>query len=245
MAPIKKKEDMEDQLNNLDSSSLPVKMENELKQLPKIEMPKAVKPMLATLVDKPFDSKDWIFEIKWDGYRALAAIKKESIHLYSRNSQLFDNRFPDLLDDLKAIHSEALLDGEIVVSDSNGNPSFQLVQNYQRLHEGTLVYYVFDLLYLDGHDLRQLPLIHRKEFLKKILPDLPHVCYCDHIEEKGIAFFDAAVKKGLEGIMAKKLKAAIEKAAAGIGLKSNLISAKKLLSAALQLRKGLESILVP
>lgn len=160
--------------------------------------------MLATLVDEPFDAKDWIFEIKWDGYRALAEIQKESVHLYSRSFQLFDKRYPSLIDHLRSIQTEAVLDGEIVVLDEEGKPSFQLVQNYQRTQKGTLVYFVFDLLYLEGYDIRHLPLIERKKLLKKLLPDIPQVRYCDHIKEKGKAFFKAARDKDLEGIIGKQ-----------------------------------------
>jgi bifunctional non-homologous end joining protein LigD len=169
------------------------------------EMPSHVKPMLATLVDEPFDAQDWIFEVKWDGYRALAEIQKESCHLYSRNLQTFDKRFPALLADLRSIPATALLDGEIVVLDDQGKPSFQLVQNYQRTQSGTLIYYVFDLLYLEGYDVRQLPLIERKKLLKQLLPDnLTHLRFCEHVEEKGKAFFEAALREGFEGIIAKQ-----------------------------------------
>jgi bifunctional non-homologous end joining protein LigD len=168
------------------------------------KMPSGVKPMLATLVDEPFDDKDWIFEIKWDGYRALAEIHKDRVHLYSRNFQSFDRRFPPLVDDLNSIKVDALLDGEIVVLDEQGKPSFQLVQNYQKNQIGTLIYYVFDLLYLEGHDIRTVPLIKRKELLKKLLPDTPHIRFCDHVQKRGIDFFKAASQKGLEGIIAKQ-----------------------------------------
>lgn len=169
------------------------------------DMPTDVKPMLATLVDEPFNDKDWIFEVKWDGYRALAEIQKGSCHLYSRNLQTFDKRFPALLDDLRSIPTTALLDGEIVVLDDQGKPSFQLVQNYQRTQSGTLIYYVFDLLYLEGYDVRHLPLLERKKLLKQLLPDrMPHLRFCEHVEEKGKAFFKAAHHEGFEGIIAKQ-----------------------------------------
>jgi bifunctional non-homologous end joining protein LigD len=170
------------------------------------KMPTFVKPMLATLVDEPFDAKEWIFEIKWDGYRALAEIQKESAHLYSRSSQSFDKRYPSLINDLSSIQVKALLDGEIVVLDDKGKPSFQMVQNYQRTQKGTLVYYVFDLLYLDGYDIRQLPLIERKALLKKLVSNfnIPQVRFCDHVKKKGKAFFKAALNEGFEGIIGKQ-----------------------------------------
>lgn len=173
-------------------------------EIAKTEMPHSVKPMLATLVDIPFDRQNWIFEIKWDGYRTLAEIHKGRVELYSRQAKSFNQRFPSILEELKKMKVDVLLDGEIVVLDQKGNPSFQLVQNYQRSQEGTLVYYVFDVLYLEGYDLRNLPLLQRKKILKKLLPiDSPIICYCNHVEEKGIAFFQQAAKRGLEGMIAK------------------------------------------
>lgn len=167
-------------------------------------MPSLIKPMLATLIDDPFDDKDWIFEIKWDGYRALAEIKKGSIHLYSRNLQLFDKRYPILIDDLRSIQIPALLDGEIVVLDEDGQASFQMLQNYPRDQKGSLIYYVFDLLYVEGIDLRNTSLIQRKKILKKLITKIPNVRFCEHVKEKGKLFFKAAVKEGLEGIIGKK-----------------------------------------
>jgi bifunctional non-homologous end joining protein LigD len=185
--------------------SYPSKDKNSLppQEMP-VKMPSDVKPMLATLVDEPFDDKDWIFEVKWDGYRALAEIHKNDVHLYSRNLQSFDHRFSALVDDLNSIKVDALLDGEIVVLDEQGKPSFQLVQNYQKNQIGTLIYYVFDLLYLEGRDIRTLPLIKRKELLKKLLPNAPHIRFCDHVKTRGIDFFKAAYQEGLEGIIAKQ-----------------------------------------
>ncbi|MBY0264757.1 MAG: non-homologous end-joining DNA ligase, partial [Holosporales bacterium] len=170
----------------------------------KSRMPTAVKPMLSTLVKEPFDSNDWIYELKWDGYRALAEIKDGKTHLYSRNFQSFDSRFHPLLEELNRIPGEALIDGEVVVIDKEGKPSFQLMQNYGSTQEGMLVYYVFDLLYLNGYDIRALPLLQRKELLKAFLPKLPHVKFCPYIIGKGIDYFKEAAKRGFEGIMAKK-----------------------------------------
>jgi bifunctional non-homologous end joining protein LigD len=170
----------------------------------KTKMPNLIGPMLATFVNRPFDSKDWIFELKWDGYRALAKIQNHTVHLYSRNFLLFDHRYPDIINDLHSLKKDAILDGEIVVLDNEGKPSFQLVQNYQGSHEGSLVYYVFDLLYLAGNDIRHLPLTERKKLLKKLLPDIPHVRYCDDVKEKGKAFFQATQREGFEGIIGKQ-----------------------------------------
>lgn len=170
--------------------------------------------MLATLVKEPFDSEEWLFEVKWDGFRALAFIQDGKVALKSRNRLLFNQKFPPIYDSLKKIKGSAILDGEIVVVDSKGKSDFQLVQNYQKkiaaatkAHEGTLCYYVFDILYHDGRDLRALPLIERKEILKKFINqiNLPLIRFSDHVLASGKSFFKAASKEHLEGIVGKKI----------------------------------------
>lgn len=170
---------------------------------PKAEMPRRVKPMLATSVDEPFDRKGWLFEVKWDGYRAIAEVSKHGIALYSRNHISFEHRFQPIVDALRQLGHEAVLDGEVVVIDREGKPHFQLLQNYQKTGKGLLRYFVFDLLYLDGRDLRELPLKKRKELLAKLLDGVPGVQVSEHVEERGKAFFDAVAAEGLEGIIAK------------------------------------------
>jgi len=152
----------------------------------------------ATLIDEPFDQKGWIFEVKWDGYRAFAT----KDHLTSKNQTSYDKRFPEILHELKNIPGKFMLDGEIVVLDEKGRSNFQMLQN----KEGKPCYYVFDLLTLNGKDLRKLPLIERKEILKRLLKQskVSRIRFSEHVKEKGIAFFELAKKKGLEGIMAKK-----------------------------------------
>jgi hypothetical protein len=95
------------------------------------------------------------------------------------------------------------LDGEIVVIDGNGKPRFPLLQSYQKTGQGALVYVVFDLLYLDGHDLRNLPLLRRKELLAGLLDKLPNVKQSEHVQEHGTALYQAVSEAGLEGIVAK------------------------------------------
>lgn len=175
----------------------------DLTDAPEAPIPRNVKPMLATLVDQHFDRDDWIFEIKWDGYRTIAEITKSGVKLYSRNRLSFNQKFLPVAEALENFGHEAVLDGEIVVLDETGKSQFQLLQNYQRIGKGNLIYYVFDLLYLDGHDLRKLPLIRRKEILRSVLPDNPIIKFSDHIEKRGTEFFKLAQKQGLEGIMAK------------------------------------------
>lgn len=169
---------------------------------PKSSIPHHIKPMLATLVDEPFDKRGWIFEIKWDGYRAIAEIG-DDIKLYSRYGNLFNDKYPEIIEGLKKFGHRVVLDGEIVALDNEGRSQFQLLQDYLKNKSGKLVYYVFDILWLDGKDLRKLSLIERKKILKSALPEITNIKYSDHVEEKGKEFFAAAIKKGLEGIIAK------------------------------------------
>lgn len=159
--------------------------------------------MLCTLVEKPFDQEGWVFEIKWDGYRAFAK-KNGSLQLISRGKKSFNNRFPSLVEELKKIKGSWVLDGEIVILDKKGKSNFQMLQNYYKKKVGTPYFYVFDILSLNGKDLRKWPLLDRKNILKKVIAGLKHVRYSRHILTHGKGFFKAAEKKGLEGIVAKK-----------------------------------------
>lgn len=172
----------------------------------KAALPHAVTPMLAKLVEHPFTDPEWVFEIKWDGYRAIAEMQKETVQLYSRNKQDFTGVYPEVVQSLQKLTvKNAILDGEVVAVDKDGVSQFQLLQDYRKQKEGvTLIYYVFDALYLDGYDLRDLPLVARKAILKKILPQDPHLKYSDHIEEYGIKLFEKVKKHHGEGIMAKR-----------------------------------------
>ncbi|MFO7444977.1 MAG: non-homologous end-joining DNA ligase, partial [Ignavibacteriaceae bacterium] len=176
------------------------------KDLPgvKSKMPASVKPMLATLVKEPFDDPDWLFEIKWDGYRAVAEINDGKVNLHSRKNLSFNTKFSPVAEALKKIDNKVILDGEVVVLNDKGKSEFQLLQNYQRTGAGNLVYFVFDILYLDGHNLKDLPLIERKNILKEFLPESDIIKYSDHIISDGIAFFEAAGQNALEGIIAKR-----------------------------------------
>ncbi len=184
--------------------------EEDLKDAPVRPMPHNIKPMLATLVKKPFDNPDWIFEMKWDGYRAIAEIRDGDVSFYSRNQISLNRKFPTITDSLRKLKFDAVLDGEIVVVDDRGHPDFQMLQNYQKSKSGHLLYYVFDLLHFKGHDLTTLPLLRRKELLKKILPSLPKIKYSDHVSKEGILFFNVIKEKGLEGIIAKHSQSAYQ-----------------------------------
>jgi bifunctional non-homologous end joining protein LigD len=186
-------------------------MESEdLKDAPVKPMPHSIKPMLATVVKEPFDHPDWIFEVKWDGYRAVAEIREHGVSLYSRNGISLANKFSPVVDALRNFGPEVVLDGEIVVVDDQGRPDFQALQHYQGSGSGHLLYYVFDLLYLRGHDLTGLPLLRRKELLKKILPSSPKIRFSDHVSKEGVLFYHVSKEKGLEGIVAKHSQSVYE-----------------------------------
>jgi bifunctional non-homologous end joining protein LigD len=178
-------------------------------------MPPAIHPMLAEAVDEPFDGAEWLFEIKWDGYRAVAFIEDGKLRLVSRNQNELTERFPELKDLPKFIHAKsAILDGEVVALDEQGRASFSLMQQRTGFRPGgrrvatkadvPVLYYAFDLLYLDGYDLRRVPLRERKNKLATALVSGDSVRYSDHYEKQGKALFEMARAKGLEGILAKR-----------------------------------------
>ncbi len=129
-----------------------------------------IKPMLAKETDYPFDNENWLFEIKWDGYRAISEKKKNKVLLYSRNGINFKSTYPLVVDQLKNIKADAVLDGEIVVLDADGKPDFQFLQHYSENRNRPIQYCVFDLLKLNGKNTISLPLIDRKELLKEVIP---------------------------------------------------------------------------
>ncbi len=168
-------------------------------------MPVNIKPMLATLVDAPFDGEDWLFEIKWDGYRAVAYVQEDKVELVSRNKKPLTHKYAPVTEALQALGIHAVLDGEIVAVNENGLADFQLLQNWQNNPQATLRFYVFDILWLEGYDITALPLVERKRILQHLLPAEHDVIKnSDHIVGKGNRFFNVALDQGLEGIMAKK-----------------------------------------
>lgn len=165
-----------------------------------------ISPMLATLSDDPaFDDPKWIFEIKWDGYRAVAELDGLQTKLYSRNGLTFQKAYPKVYDALCKIKSKAVIDGEIVVYDHNGKPSFQNIQNYNSRQNLPIQFQVFDCLSVRGTDITKKPLLERKQILQQLLPPSEVIMYCDHIAEEGTTLFEHASKLGLEGIIAKKI----------------------------------------
>ncbi|GEP51752.1 ATP-dependent DNA ligase [Flavobacterium noncentrifugens] len=163
------------------------------------------RPQLATLADETFDNDDWIFETKFDGYRALAQIQNSEVTLLSRNGLPFNSKYPEIAKTLESIANDLILDGEIVVEDSKGKSHFQWLQHLEeKPKQGQLKFYVFDILYFQGYDLRELELLQRKKILKAILPKLKNIVYSEHTIGNGTKAFAEAVKKNGEGIIAKK-----------------------------------------
>ncbi|HSX34602.1 MAG TPA: DNA polymerase ligase N-terminal domain-containing protein, partial [Candidatus Saccharimonadales bacterium] len=173
---------------------------------PKKARPWEVHPMLSTLVEEPFSRDGWLFEIKWDGFRAVGSKHGSAVELYSRAGTNFLEKYAPVAAALKAVQHDVILDGEIVVTDERGTAHFEWLQNYGRDPQGTLQYYVFDILWCDGHDVRTMPLTQRKALLKHVLPtDNPLLRYSDHIEKDGEKLFKEMQSRGMEGMVAKRM----------------------------------------
>jgi len=161
-----------------------------------------LRPMLATLTDKSFDDPDWVFETKWDGFRAIAVAGLGHAALYSRNGNDISRKYPSICEALAAIKHDAVLDGELVALDEQGRSRFQLLQNAGR-NSVRLLYCVFDLLYLGGKDLRGKTLLERKAALEQILPKSPLLLYSAHVAGEGLKAFNRAKRAREEGVIAK------------------------------------------
>jgi bifunctional non-homologous end joining protein LigD len=181
-------------------------------------MPDYVEPMAATLASKPFRDPDWLFEVKWDGYRVEAVVRDDKVRIWTRRGNDAETYFGRLLAPPSWIEaSEAIVDGEVVALDGDGVPDFGLLQeriSALRAGQGRgangLIYQAFDLLYLDGRSLLKVPLEDRKRLLKSVLRPHPRVVFASHIETEGITFFDVAADRHLEGIIAKHRRSRYE-----------------------------------
>lgn len=178
-------------------------------------MPAVIHPMLATLVDKPFSNPEWIFETKWDGFRATCFVENGRARFVSRNQLDMTHQYPELVGVGQQVDAqEAILDGEIVALDRDGMPRFQLLQPRvgrkkqsdveALLGKAHIVYFAFDLLYVDGHDLTSCSVVERKAALERILRPTGFIKFSEHIEGDGEAFFAQIEKFRLEGMMAKR-----------------------------------------
>jgi len=174
-----------------------------------------LKPMLCETAEHPFSSKDWLYELKIDGFRMLARGGAGRAALRYRSGQDATDRYPELTSSLRALPIEGLvIDGEVAVLDAEGRPDFTALSERAQLARVSeiqrtalarpVVYYAFDLLAAGGHDLRALPLIVRKTLLQRIVPKLGPIRYSEHVEERGEDLLAQVVARGLEGVVAKK-----------------------------------------
>jgi bifunctional non-homologous end joining protein LigD len=174
---------------------------------PEARPPRFVQPELATLVKKAPQGDDWLHEIKFDGYRAISRIEKGAVKMYSRNDNDWTDHYPAIAAELAGLPVEsAMLDGEVVVRLPDGRTSFQELQKALG-DDSRLLYYVFDLLHLDGFDLTQAPIEERKDLLRRLLARAGRggrILYSEHMTGNGPAVFEQACVMGLEGIVSKR-----------------------------------------
>jgi len=163
----------------------------------------AYRPMLATLVDEPFDDKAWVFETKWDGFRLIAEKRGHTVTLWSRNGIDVTRRYAILVPALHKVEGSCVIDGELCALDTHGRSRFQLLQNALN-KKARLLYVVFDALFVDGKDIREKPLLERKEILKGLLPRDPLLHYSEHVAEFGKRAFAKAQRAHEEGVIAKR-----------------------------------------
>jgi bifunctional non-homologous end joining protein LigD len=173
-----------------------------IKKGDKSPMPQNIKPMLCTRIYEPFNSEAWVYELKLDGYRIVAHVNKGEVILRTRELQDYTYRYPPIVPVLQSLGHDVILDGEVVALDKNQKPDFSLIQNYKG--QSPLIYYVFDLLWIDGYDITKLPLLERKKILCQIIPENNTVVYHGHIEEQGVEFFELVKQKEMEGLVAKQ-----------------------------------------
>lgn len=164
-------------------------------------------PMLATLVNSLENNENWLYEVKYDGFRAITLIDNGKVEMLSRNGEAFNNQFKELYSQLQSIKDQAIIDGEIVVENSDGISDFQQLQNHNLRNKAKTKYYVFDLLYLNGHNITHLPLKDRKELLNDLLENygFKNIIVAPFIIEKGKELLSQIITKGHEGLIAKDL----------------------------------------
>jgi bifunctional non-homologous end joining protein LigD len=169
-------------------------------------LPTFVQPMMAKIAEEPFDSPDWIFEVKLDGYRGVAVFDAAGKpHLWSRNGLPLEKKFPVIAKALSTVKLRStILDGEVVAVDKNGVPRFQFLQRYQKQPTAPTLYYVFDVLWYDGEDLTGRPIMDRRRVLEQIIKPAAGVQLGTYLEAEGRALFGLIKQKGMEGIIAKR-----------------------------------------
>ncbi len=192
------------QKNKLQPTTLQESLAPFLQTAKKSAFPANIPPMLATLVDEPFEEPGWIYEVKWDGYRAVAYLNNGAVDILSRNNKSFNEKFYSAYEVLKKWNINAVVDGEIIVVNENGVADFSKLQEWRSEADGELVYYLFDILWMEGYDLTTLPLIERKKILQLIAPQSASIRVSESFDTGANEFFEVAKKMKLEGIIAKK-----------------------------------------
>jgi bifunctional non-homologous end joining protein LigD len=174
--------------------------------MPKKTLPQFVPPMQASSVKEPFDSPDWIFETKLDGYRAIAVMDATGkARLWSRNHLPLEPKFPTIQDAVRQLKlCSTILDGEIVALDKEGVPRFQLLQQWQKRPIAPVVFYRFDLLWSDGHDITGTTVLQRRDRSEQVIKPVPGIQVGGYLENHGIDLYRLTKEKGLEGIIAKR-----------------------------------------
>lgn len=177
------------------------------KQLSDIQtpIPRNISPMLATLADQLPEGNNWFFEIKWDGYRALSICEKNKVNLISRNNKSFNDKYYSIREALEEMNLEAILDGEIVAVQDSGISNFENLQDWRSEADGKLIYYVFDILWLNGYDLTQLTLEKRRKILNNVIPTEEGTIRQSFVlDSSNKNILEASKEIGLEGVIAKR-----------------------------------------
>lgn len=169
---------------------------------PKSRMPKSIKPMLCTLTKEPLRNEDYLYEVKWDGYRIVSFVQDGKVRMSSRSGLDYTSRYPNIQKALEKLGHEVIIDGEVVVFNNEGNADFDALQKYNG-HGSPINYCVFDLLWLDGNDLRNQPLTIRKELLEKLIQNDSTFKYSDSFED-GKDLYQKMLDLNMEGIVAKR-----------------------------------------
>ena len=174
--------------------------------MPKKPVPEFLQPMMAQSAKAPFDSPDWLFEFKLDGYRAVTVFNDAGKpELWSRNGLRLETKFPGIAKAVSRLKLRStILDGEVVAVDDDGIPRFQLLQRFQKQPTAPTVYYIFDLLWSDGADFTHKPILERRALLQTVLKPIPGIQIGTYVEEHGKALFQVTKEKGMEGIVAKR-----------------------------------------
>lgn len=163
--------------------------------------PTHISPMLCTLVTEIPKGPEYIFELKWDGYRIISIVDTGTVRMNSRSGLDYTRKYPVIAKALKTLKHNVIIDGEVVVFNEQGKPDFDALQKYNGA-ETPVFYCVFDLLWMDGHDLKELPLHNRKDLLKSLIADNQTFVFSDSFAD-GKSLYDQVLERNLEGIVAK------------------------------------------